>query len=53
MNSFVYQTKFKMETVTSVMVFHQGEQLISSRDWRYKYSRIPIYQSFWKFLRFA
>ena len=53
LNSFVLQTKFKMETVASVMASIREGDLMASIDLKDAYFQIPIHQASRKYLRFV
>ena len=53
LNSFVLQTKFKMETIASVMTSVREGDFMASLDLKDAYFQIPIHQSSRKYLRFV
>ena len=53
LNAFVLQTKFKMETVTSVMASIREGDFMASLDLKDAYFQIPIHPDSRKFLRFV
>ena len=52
LNLFIRQTKFKMETVTSVMASIREGDFMASGDLKDAYFQIPIYPDSRKFLCF-
>ena len=53
LNQFVQQTKFKMETVTSIMDSIRENDFMASLDLKDAYFQIPIHQDSRKYLRFV
>ena len=53
LNKFVLQTKFKMETVASVMASIREGDFLASIDLKDAYFQIPIHQDSRKYLRFV
>ena len=53
LNEFVHLTRFKMKTVTSVLLSVREGDFLASRDLMDAYFQIPIHPSSWKLLRFT
>ena len=53
LKEFVHLTRFKMETVASVLLSVREGDFIASQDLKDAYFQIPIHPSSWKLLRFT
>ena len=53
LNEFVHLTRFKMETVASVLLSVREGDFLASLDLKDAYFQIPIHPSSWKLLRFT